>query len=701
MDNTRMIIEFIHGPGDESGVMVWARNEKIGTPGVYSYLKVDEVLIPRILKAGSHITPTSEKRGTDAFNMSDSQADLPPSIVTIWNRARDKGVRSRDLKSPVCNIAKTINGGISEFTTTLLEATIHSIFAAGMGADTIIIDKDGNFYDGKKLYEKGINVSKDIESGSLKAFQKVLFTTGDPAWMKDLRTALETAARDTERKDDNKPRNLPDPIWVPDAQLIAPSERIELTNFLKGKKLSPDLIKLVDLWTRATIDFGREYKKASTLKPMGTANIGGEAQYVADIIADEHYHQVFKDNEGLLYVSVSEERDVTRYGETAEHVSYCDPVDGVKNLLQGLTTGNIEAITFKDGSGGVSMHFLQGSNILIFEDGKGVYCAIWDGSNFQVMYEYEFGKPVSWAIKNIAVGGSEGQYGATNPDARALVDKLVAPQQGYYSDNAYGMLIDISRILERGRRRAFDRKLKPKGENLGIYDIVPRKETIIGGLLKSGGFLYLDMATARPNPEIVDLGAKMRLTELVAQCKEISRVKGLGYHFGTNKNLDRIIVAYNDANLPKLAYPCYLGVADDVLEEINSFMWPRYVEQGFASEMQAKLPFEKYDVSKDPDYKQALDIDSKGRVYRLKKNSHVGMVRFKEPEGWRSYPVHGRVEHLDVDAIFSTRPVEEKLAHQPLYLWRPLKARLETAKDREEISEEVYDRVVNQNLGIS
>ncbi|UCD55039.1 MAG: hypothetical protein JSV93_05880 [Candidatus Omnitrophota bacterium] len=41
------------------------------------------------------------------------------------------------------------------------------------------------------------------------------------------------------------------------------------------------------------------------------------------------------------------------------------------------------------------------------------------------------------------------------------------------------------------------------------------------------------------------------------------------------------------------------------------------------------------------------------------------------------------------------------MAHQPLYLWRPLKARLETAKDREEISEEVYDRVVNQNLGIS
>ena len=98
--------------------------------------------------------------------------------------------KKQDLKSPVCSVAKTISGGISEFTTTLLEATIHSIFAAGMGADTIIIDKDGNFFEGEQeLSKKGIRVA-DIEPDSLRAFQKVLFTTGDPAWMSDLRRAL-------------------------------------------------------------------------------------------------------------------------------------------------------------------------------------------------------------------------------------------------------------------------------------------------------------------------------------------------------------------------------------------------------------------------------------------------------------------------------------------------------------------------------
>ncbi|MDH5173619.1 MAG: 6-phosphogluconolactonase, partial [Elusimicrobiota bacterium] len=153
----------------------------------------------------------------------------------------------------------------------------------------------------------------------------------------------------------------------------------------------------------------------------------------------------------------------------------------------------------------------------------------------------------------------------------------------------------------------------------------------------------------------------MRLTELVALSKIIARVKGLGFHFGTNKSLKRIIIAHHDPNLPKLAYPCFLGVDDDVLKEINRFMWRRYVEQGFASKMQAETPFEEYDVAKDEEgYEQALDIDSEGRVYRLKKNPHVGMVRFKEPEGWRSYPVHGRVEHLDVAAIFPARTTEKK-----------------------------------------
>jgi len=45
--------------------------------------------------------------------------------------------------------------------------------------------------------------------------------------------------------------------------------------------------------------------------------------------------------------------------------------------------------------------------------------------------------------------------------------------------------------------------------------------------------------------------------------------------------------------------------------------------------------------------------------------------------------------------------IEEKLAHLPLYLWRALRVKLETAKGKREISEEVYDRIVNQGLGIS
>ncbi|MCJ7646262.1 hypothetical protein MUO65_05100, partial [bacterium] len=43
--------------------------------------------------------------------------------------------------------------------------------------------------------------------------------------------------------------------------------------------------------------------------------------------------------------------------------------------------------------------------------------------------------------------------------------------------------------------------------------------------------------------------------------------------------------------------------------------------------------------------------------------------------------------------------IEEKLAHLPLYLWRPLKVKLEVARNEGKLAEEVYDRIVNQALG--
>ncbi len=671
-ENTRMIIEFVYGPSDEQGVMACCEGE------VYSYIKANGVLVPRILGGGSHQTKMPEKRGTYAFNISDTQADLPPTVAAVWNQARSAEMRSRDFRSPVGNIAKLIRGGTTECTTNLLEAVVHSMFAKAMYGEAIIIDRNGNFYDGTELSVK----IADVEAGNSAAYQKVVFTAGDSEWMGDLRKALETAVKEG-RADDNRPRRLPDPLWVPDGPIINPLELPTFPESLGETKIDPDLIRLADRWAKLGVKLGLvEYKKRSTLAPSGTYNINLETQFVADMIFDKKYHELFEEFIDLLFASISEERDVTFYTRDGKYVSFLDPVDGVKNLLQGFVTGNIEAFTLRDGSGGISMFLLQGSHILIFEDGQNTYCSMWDGKDFRVMYKYEFGEPVPWAISNIAVGGAEGEYESKheviNPEALALVDDLVT-KEGFHSDNGTGMLIDTARVLERSRLRIFDRRLVPTAENLGRYKTVPIEQPVKGGLLRSGGFMYLHMDSGKPDPEIVDLGGKMRLTELVAQTKMLDRIAGLGWHFGTNKSSDRIVVAYNDPNIPGLAYPCYLGVDDYVLKRVNELMWKQYVERGFASQRQADLPFEKYDVAQDPDYLDAayagndqdLDGDLRekleklklqekglaGRVYYLRKNPHVGMVVFKEPEGRRSYPVHGRVEFLDVEAIFS--PIDQ------------------------------------------